>query len=158
MTIGKDVSELFQSVIKCLEFDDIELKKLVYLYIINYSRNKPDEAIMVIQLFRKYIQNKSNPLLRALAVRTMGCLRVHKLNEYLLEPLKIALNDQEPYVRKTAALCIPKVYEVSPDLVNDHGVIELMLSLLQKEGNALVLANLVLALTEISAIKKVDLI
>ena len=142
MTIGKDVSELFQSVIKCLEFDDIELKKLVYLYIINYSRNKPDEAIMVIQLFRKDIQNKSNPLLRALAVRTMGCLRVHKLNEYLLEPLKIALNDQEPYVRKTAALCIPKVYEVS----------------LQKEGNALVLANLVLALTEISAIKKVDLI
>ena len=88
----------------------------------------------------------------------MGCLRVHKLNEYLLEPLKIALNDQEPYVRKTAALCIPKVYEVSPDRVNDHGVIELMLSLLQKEGNALVLANLVLALTEISAIKKVDLI
>lgn len=55
MTIGKDVSELFQSVIKCLEFDDIELKKLVYLYIINYSRNKPDEAIMVIQLFRKDI-------------------------------------------------------------------------------------------------------
>ena len=59
MTIGKDVSELFQSVIKCLEFDDIELKKLVYLYIINYSRNKPDEAIMVIQLFRKDIYSNS---------------------------------------------------------------------------------------------------
>ena len=38
MTVGKDVSPLFQSVIKCLEHNDIELKKLVYLYIINYSR------------------------------------------------------------------------------------------------------------------------
>ena len=46
---------------------------------------------MVIQLFRKDICNKANPLLRALAVRTMGCLRVHKLNEYLLEPLKVII-------------------------------------------------------------------
>ena len=29
MTVGKDVSLLFQSVIKCLEFPDIEMKKLV---------------------------------------------------------------------------------------------------------------------------------
>jgi len=43
---------------------------------------------MVINLFRKDVQNKANPLLRALAVRTMGCLKVHKLNEYLAEPLK----------------------------------------------------------------------
>jgi len=38
MTVGKDVSGLFQSVIKCLEYNDIELKKLIYLYIVNYSR------------------------------------------------------------------------------------------------------------------------
>ena len=52
-TIGKDVSTLFQSVIKCLEINDIEIIKLVYLYVINYSRTKPDDAIMVVQLFRK---------------------------------------------------------------------------------------------------------
>lgn len=48
MTIGKDVSPLFHPVVKCLEYNDVELKKLVYLYIINYSRNKPDDAIVVI--------------------------------------------------------------------------------------------------------------
>ena len=53
MTIGKDVSPLFQSVIKCLEVNDLEIIKLVYLYIINYSRNKPDDAIMVVERFRK---------------------------------------------------------------------------------------------------------
>ena len=53
MTVGKDVSPLFQSVIKCIEVNDIEIKKLVYLYIINNSRTRPDDAIMVISLFRK---------------------------------------------------------------------------------------------------------
>lgn len=106
-----------------MEFPEIEMKKLVYLYIINYSKTKPDDAIMVINLFRKDIGNKGNPLLRALAVRTMGCLRVHKLNEYLRDPLKSSLNDTEPYVRKTAALCIPKLFEVSPELVDEGGLI-----------------------------------
>jgi vesicle coat complex subunit len=115
MTLGKDLSPLFQSVLKCLEYPELDIKKLVYLYIINYSRSKPDEAIMTISSFRKDAANKSNPIIRALAVRTMSSLRVPKLNEYLVEPLKIALNDEDPYVRKTAVLSIPKVYEIAPN-------------------------------------------
>ena len=38
MTVGKDVSMLFTHVLKCVETEDLELKKLVYLYIINYSK------------------------------------------------------------------------------------------------------------------------
>jgi len=36
----------------------MQLKKLVYLYIINYSRDKPDDSIMVVNLFRKDMENK----------------------------------------------------------------------------------------------------
>ena len=32
-----------------------------------------------------------NPLIRALAVRTMGCIRVDKITEYLCEPLRKCL-------------------------------------------------------------------
>ena len=32
-----------------------------------------------------------NPLIRALAVRTMGCIRVDKIVEYLCEPLRKCL-------------------------------------------------------------------
>ena len=67
------------------------------MYIINYSRVRPDDAIMSINLFRKDAVNKANPIIRALAVRTMSSLRVPKLNEYLVEPLKIALKDEDPY-------------------------------------------------------------
>ena len=38
MTIGKDVSELFFPVLKCVETDHLQLKKLVYIYIINYAK------------------------------------------------------------------------------------------------------------------------
>lgn len=117
------------------------MKKLIYLYIVNYSRQKPDDAIMVIQNFRRDVRKSENPLVRVLAIRTFGCLRVPKLNEYLIEPLKDCLNDEEPYVRKTAVLCVAKVYEVSPELCGP--LVEMMQKLVSKESNALVLANLV---------------
>lgn len=34
MTIGKDVSGLFADVVKNMQTDDLELKKLVYLYLV----------------------------------------------------------------------------------------------------------------------------
>ena len=35
-----------------------------------------------------------NPFLRALAVRTMGCIKVKQITEYLLDPLKSAIKDE----------------------------------------------------------------
>jgi len=88
MTVGKDVSMLFTNISMNMENRDIELKKLVYLYIINYAKKHPTKAIMVINTFRKDATNTANPLLRALAVRTMGCIRVPVINEYLCETLE----------------------------------------------------------------------
>ncbi len=79
---------------------------------------------MVVNLFIKDVKNKQNPIVRGLAVRTMGCIRVPKINEYLAQPLKEALQDTEPYVRKTAALCVSKVYEITPDIVENNGLID----------------------------------
>lgn len=93
MTYGKDVSSLFPDIVKCMYTTSLELKKLVYLYIINYAKSKPDLTILAIQTFRTDATNKTNPLLRALAVRTMGCIRVEKITEYLCETLKDSLQD-----------------------------------------------------------------
>jgi len=105
MTVGKDVSTLFTDVVKSMQTDNIELKKLIYLYIINYARSQPDKAILVVNTFQKDASDKS-PLVRALAIRTMGCIRVDRITEYLCEPLSKALKDKDPYVRKTAAVCV----------------------------------------------------
>ena len=51
MTVGKDVSSLFPYVVKNMQNDNLELKKLVYLYLMNYARSNPDLAILSINTF-----------------------------------------------------------------------------------------------------------
>ncbi len=41
MTRGKDVSMLFMDVLKNMEVQSLQLKKLIYLYIINYAKTRP---------------------------------------------------------------------------------------------------------------------
>ena len=53
MTVGKDVSMLFTDVVNCIQTQNIELKKLVYLYLINYAKSQPDLAILAVNTFVK---------------------------------------------------------------------------------------------------------
>ena len=92
MTEGKDVSPLFPHVLKCVESQNQEMKKLVYLYFINYAKSQPELAIMGVNTFRKDSKENLNPLMRGLAVRTMGCIGVDKIADYLCDPLRDALN------------------------------------------------------------------
>lgn len=147
MTVGKDVSSLFTDVINCMQTDNVELKKLVYLYVMNYAKSNPDLAILAVNTFKKDTAHP-NPLIRALAVRTMGCIRVEKITEYLCEPLRKALKDEDPYVRKTAAVCVAKLYDINPDLVEVQGFLELLQDLVS-DSNPTVVANAVAALSEI---------
>ena len=86
----------------------MEVKKLVYLYLINYAKSNPDLTIMAVNSFVKDSEHAS-PLIRALAIRTMGCIRVEKIVEYLAPPLKKALGDDDPYVRKTVWITLEKM-------------------------------------------------
>ncbi|KAF3840662.1 hypothetical protein F7725_006524 [Dissostichus mawsoni] len=129
MTVGKDVSSLFPDVVNCMQTDNLELKKLVYLYLMNYAKSQPDMAIMAVNSFVKagptYLDCEDpNPLIRALAVRTMGCIRVDKITEYLCEPLRKCLKDEDPYVRKTAAVCVAKLHDINAQMVEDQGFLD----------------------------------
>ena len=85
----------------------------------------------------------SNPLIRALAVRTMGCIRVDKITEYLCEPLRKCLKDEDPYVRKTAAVCVAKMHDINAQLVEDQGFLDLLKDLLS-DSNPMVSENMLL--------------
>merc|ERR1719276_766799 len=148
MTVGKDVSMLFTDVLNCVQTGNIELKKLVYLYLINYAKSQPELAILAVNTFVKDASDP-NPLIRALAVRTMGCIRVDRITEYLCEPLSRALRDEDPYVRKTAAVCVAKLYDIAPELVQERGFLEILHDLIS-DSNPSVVANGVAALSEIS--------
>ncbi|KAG6606080.1 beta-adaptin-like protein C [Cucurbita moschata] len=147
MTVGKDVSSLFTDVVNCMQTENLELKKLVYLYLINYAKSQPDLAILAVNTFVKDSQDP-NPLIRALAVRTMGCIRVDKITEYLCDPLQRCLKDDDPYVRKTAAICVAKLFDINAELVEDRGFLDSLKDLIS-DNNPMVVANAVAALTEI---------
>ena len=53
VTVGKDMNPLFPDVINCMRTDNVEVKKLVYLYLINYAKSNPDLTIMAVNSFVK---------------------------------------------------------------------------------------------------------
>lgn len=157
MTIGKDVSALFPHVVKCMRTNNIELKKLIYLYIINYAKVKPDLTFLAVAAFHSDAMDKTSPLIRALAVRTMGCIRVNMIVSYLCETLTNCLKDEDAYVRKTATMCVAKLYNTSPGLVKENGFLNTLVDMLS-DGNSLVVANALAALTEISTLSGENLL
>jgi len=106
-----------------MQTEDLEQKKLVYLYLMNYAKTQPELVILAVNTFVKD-SDDPNPLIRALAIRTMGCLRAEKIIDYLCDPLQKALRDENPYVRKTAALCVAKLYDLKPELVIENGFLD----------------------------------
>lgn len=147
MTVGKDVSSLFPDVLKNIATYDIEQKKLVYLYLMNYSKTHPELCILAVNTFVQDTEDP-NPLIRALAIRTMGCIRVQKMVDYMEIPLLRTLKDDNPYVRKTAALCVAKLFDLNPDMCVEYGFLAKLQEMVN-DSNPMVVANALNALYEI---------
>ena len=148
MRQGENVLPLFSSMLRCVKTDDIQLKKLTYLYLIRYSVQEPEQAIMAVNTFIQDSQDE-NPIVRALAVRTMCRIRLQSVAENMILPLKKALADESPYVRKTAAFGVSKLYDILPDAVENAGLFEQLISLLRDE-NPMVVSNAIAAIFEIN--------
>ncbi|OHS95058.1 Adaptin N terminal region family protein [Tritrichomonas foetus] len=142
------VSSLFTSMLRCVHTEDIQLKKLIYIYLVNFATSEPEQAIMAVNCFIKDSENP-NPIIRALAVRTMCRIKLETVAEYMVLPLKKSLSDENPYVRKTAALAVAKIYSVIPETVETAGILTKLLTLISDE-NPMVISNAATALFEIN--------
>jgi AP-1 complex subunit beta-1 len=78
----------------------------------------------------------------------MGCIRVEKMIDYLEEPLRKTLKDESPYVRKTAAICVAKLFDLNPTMCLENGFLETLQEMIG-DPNPMVVANSVQALSEI---------
>jgi AP-2 complex subunit beta-1 len=93
--------------------------------------------------------NDRNPLIRALAIRTMSYIPIPVVLDNLTDQLRHHLKDRDPYVRKTAAICVAKLYAADSRKAERGGFVELLRDLLV-DSNATVVANAVAALSEIA--------
>lgn len=71
----------------------------------------------------------------------MGCIRVDKITEYLCEPLRKCLKDEDPYVRKTAAVCVAKLHDINAQLVEDQGFLDTLKDLISDSNPMVRLFN-----------------
>ena len=62
---------------------------------------------------------------------------------------RICVQDEDPYVRKTAAVCVAKLHDINAQLVEDQGFLDLLKDLLA-DSTPMVVANAVAALAEIT--------
>ncbi|ETS83576.1 hypothetical protein PFICI_05452 [Pestalotiopsis fici W106-1] len=104
----------FSSVVKNVASPNLEIKKLVYIYLIHHAEQEPDLALLSINTIQKSLSD-TNPQVRALALRTMSGIRVPVISQIVSLAIKKGAGDMSPHVRKAAALAIPKCYRLEPN-------------------------------------------
>ncbi|KAF7513088.1 hypothetical protein GJ744_011354 [Endocarpon pusillum] len=111
---GKPCLPYFSSVVKNVANPNIEVKKLVYIYLLHYAESDPDLALLSVNAIQKSLTDQ-NPQVRAMALRTMSGMRVPVISQIVSLAIKRGCADMSPHVRKASALAIPKCYRLDPN-------------------------------------------
>ncbi|BCR87563.1 putative AP-2 adaptor complex subunit beta [Aspergillus chevalieri] len=144
---NNDMIALFPDVIGCMNLPSLEIKKMCFLFLVNYSRMKPDVAMKALPILVDDMED-SNPLVRALALRTISYVHVREFVEATIQPVKRLMSDMDPYVRKTAAFCVAKLYEHDRKMVESSDLID-RLNRMLKDENPTVVSSVLASLTDI---------
>lgn len=112
---GVDMSEHFASVVKNVASSNLELRKLVYIYIARYAESQPDLALLSINTIQKALTDQ-NQIVRALALRVMSSIRVPSISGIVELAIKRCCSDSSPFVRKISAISIVKLNALNPDM------------------------------------------
>ncbi|KAM9587900.1 AP-3 complex subunit beta-1 isoform 2-T2 [Morphnus guianensis] len=150
---GKNASELFPAVVKNVASKNIEIKKLVYVYLMRYAEEQQDLALLSISTFQRALKDP-NQLIRASALRVLSSIRVPIIVPIMMLAIKEASSDLSPYVRKNAAHAIQKLYSLDPE--QKEMLIEVIEKLL-KDKSTLVAGSVVMAFEEVCP-DRIDLI
>eukprot|EP00095_Tigriopus_kingsejongensis_P009742 maker-scaffold1553_size35894-snap-gene-0.10 protein:Tk09742 transcript:maker-scaffold1553_size35894-snap-gene-0.10-mRNA-1 annotation:"ap-3 complex subunit beta-2" len=110
---GKDASDLFPAVVKNVVSKNIEVKKLVYVYLTRYAEEQQDLALLSISTFQRALKDP-NQLIRASALRVLSSIRVTVIVPIMMLAIRESSVDMSAFVRKTAAHAIPKLYSLDP--------------------------------------------
>ena len=113
MCRSRDCLPYFSSVVKNVASPSLEIKKLVYIYILHYAESDPDLALLSINTIQRSLADPSAQV-RAMALRVMSGIRVPVISQIVALAIKKGAADMSPHVRKAAALAIPKCYALDP--------------------------------------------
>ena len=144
---GIDVSSLYSEMIMATYTSDLIQKKMIYLYLCNYARMKPNLTLLAINTLQRDCRD-DDPMVRGLALRSICSLKCNNLTEYIYEPIKNGLKDKNNYVRKTAVIGISKIYKINKDIIIDNDFIDILYNMIS-DNDCLVVINVIYTLNEI---------
>lgn len=148
MSKGRDASEFFSDVVKNVVVKGVEVKKMVYMYLVHYADANPtcrELALLSINSFQKDLA-ASNQLVRAMALRVMSSIRVPEIIQIQLLAVKKCASDSSPYVRKCAANAIPKIFSLDRE---QRGPLVQLIEKLLRDSSCMVLGSAVAAFSEV---------
>ncbi|KIP11063.1 hypothetical protein PHLGIDRAFT_125175 [Phlebiopsis gigantea 11061_1 CR5-6] len=125
---GRNVSEFFAQVVKNVASHNLEIRKLVYIYLLRYAEHEPDLALLSINTFQKDLSDP-NPLIRAMALRVLSGIKVPMIGSIVVLAIKKCVSDISPYVRKAAAMAVHQAYKLDSGLQPE--LIEIISNLLR---------------------------
>ncbi|KAL9088917.1 MAG: hypothetical protein Q9165_005974 [Trypethelium subeluteriae] len=103
----------FTPIVKNLASPSLEVRKLIYIYLLHHAALAPDTTLLSINTIQKSLSS-SSPQERALALRVMSGIRVPVISQIVSLGIKKAAGDMSPLVRRTAALAVPKCWRLDP--------------------------------------------
>mmetsp|Transcript_2032 Transcript_2032/g.7271 ORF Transcript_2032/g.7271 Transcript_2032/m.7271 type:complete len:788 (-) Transcript_2032:784-3147(-) len=145
MAGGENMSDYFADVVNTLASPQLEVKKLAYVYLLQYAHTKPDEVLLSINAFQKDLAH-ANPLVRSLSLRVLTSIRVHMIVGLQMLAIRKCVQDPSPYVRRAAANALAKVHGL--DRAQEDELVSMMAQLL-KDGSAAVVGASVSAFVRI---------
>jgi AP-3 complex subunit beta len=145
---GRDVSEFFADVVKNVAVKSIEVKKMIYNYLVHYADYDDscrEIALLSINSFQKDMSG-SNQLIRGLALRVLTSIRVSDIIQIQLLAVRKCATDSSPYVRKCAATACCKIFILDPEQLPQ---LQQILEKLLKDNSTMVLGSAIAAFNEI---------
>jgi AP-3 complex subunit beta len=153
MSKGEDLSSYFPAVIKNISYDSLKVKKLIYIYLLQYAESEPDLSLLSINTFQKDLTDQ-NPMIRTVALRVLSSLKgmmiitkVPLIVPIVTMSFKKCSVDLSPYVRKAVAISLPKCYRL------DDAQLPILLEILEtllNDSSTIVLGPAVSALIQIA--------
>ncbi|CAI5757259.1 unnamed protein product [Candida verbasci] len=151
-----ELVHLMKDIISLLKIDDIEIRKLCFEYVINYGMNS-NEVTEVIPYLNRF-KNDSNPILRSLTLKAATSINKPDFNNLSVQLIKSAFQDPDPYLRKTAAYSVSRLFQHDPIMTEQENLVEELNQLLY-DDSPLVISNALASLNYITEnSRKFDLV
>lgn len=154
MSKGRNVSDFFPHVVKLVGAPNLEVRKMVYIYLARYANHDNscrELALLSINAFQRGLADRE-PLLRSLALRVLTCMDVPDVLQLQILGLRTCCKDSSPYVRKCAANAVAKLHPRCLDVgdgVQADQLVDIITNLLEEDGSTMVLTSAMTAFCEI---------